>query len=126
MEKSTTFSAPILRYPLLSDNKKILARICFRVKTTDTINRYDIYFRSCSDGSSIIEGVPFTVSYLPVTGTQSLCIIIEISYIEVLITFYSDIFNAFQNTILTNPSERVYISLLHIYLEWFKIKRPKN
>ena len=27
---------------------------------------------------------------------------------------------------LPNPEEMVYICLPHIYLEWFKIKRPKH
>ena len=70
----------------------------------------------------MIKGVYFTVSYEPVAGILSLCIIIAISYIEGLIIFVLDISNAFQNEILTNPKERVYISLLHIYMERLKRK----
>ena len=46
--------------------------------------------------------------------------------IEVLINFILDIYNTFQNTIQPNPKERFYLSLPNIYLEWFKIKFPKN
>ena len=55
----------------------------------------------------MIEGVDFTVSYQPVTGILSLCIIIATAYAECLILFVLDISNAFQNIILCNNSERV-------------------
>ena len=59
-------------------------------------------------------------------GILSLQIIAEIAFAESLIIFVLDISNALQNTIIPNPAERVYISLPHIYLEWFKIKFPKH
>ena len=59
----------------------------------------------------MIEGVDFTVSYQPVTGILSLCIIIATAYAECLILFVLDISNAFQNIILCNNSERVHLSL---------------
>ena len=45
-----------------------------------------------------------------------LLIIIAILFAEGLILFVLDIFNAFQNTILPNPAERVYFSLPYIYI----------
>ena len=33
----------------------------FRLKATDIYNKYDLYSRTCSYGSSIIEGVDFIV-----------------------------------------------------------------
>ena len=109
--------------PSLQPDTKILRpRISFRVKTTGINNKYDLYSITCADGSSMIKGVYFTVSYEPVAGILSLCIIIAISYIEGLIIFVLDISNAFQNEILTNPKERVYISLQHIYMERLKRK----
>ena len=50
---------------------------------------------------------------------------IDIASADSLIIFVLDIYNAFQNIILLNTEERVYISLPHLYLEWFKIKCPK-
>ena len=126
MAKSATFSAPFLRY-LLPPNTKILkTRISIRVKTTDIDNQYDIYSRTCADRSSMIEGVEFTVSYAPVAGICSICIIIEIVSAEGLIIFFLDISNAFQNTILPYPTERVYLSLPHLYLECYKIRLPNH
>ena len=64
----------------------------------------------------MIEGVDFTVSYAPVSGIRSLCIIIEIVSAEGLYIFVLDISNAFQNAILPDPAERVYLSLPHIHM----------
>ena len=58
----------------------------------------------------MIEGVEFTVSYEPVAGIRSLCIITAIASAEGLILFVLDISNAFQNTSLPNPAEIVYFS----------------
>ena len=74
----------------------------------------------------MIEGVDFNISYVPVAGIHSLYIITAIAYTEGLILFVLEISNAFQNTILPNPAERVYISLLYLYLEWYKRKCPKH
>ena len=85
MAKSTTVSAPFLR-SLLPPNTKILRpRIYFRVKTTETDNQYDIYSITCADGSSMIEGFDFTVSYEPVAGILSFRIITEITSAEGLL-----------------------------------------
>ena len=74
----------------------------------------------------MVEGVEFTVSYEPVAGTLSLCIIMAIASAEDLIIFVLDISNAFQNTILPNPAEIIYLSLPYLYLDWYKRKTPKN
>ena len=103
MEKSTTSSAPFLLSSLSSDTKIIRPMIYFRVKITDIENQYDIYDRTCEDGSSIIEGVGFTVSYAPVSGIRSLCIIIAIASEKRQIIFVLDISNDFQNIILPYP-----------------------
>ena len=64
--------------------------------------------------SYIIEGVNFSVSYSPVAGICSLCIIIETESAEGQNIFVLEISNAFHNTILHNPEEIAYLILLHI------------
>ena len=61
MEESITFSAPFLRSSLPQDTKLLHPRIYFRVKKTDIDNQYDIYSRIFIYGSSMLEGVYFTV-----------------------------------------------------------------
>ena len=65
------------------------------------------------------------VSYAPVGSIKFLQNIIPIESAEGAITFILDISNAYQNNILPNPEEIVYLSLPCIHLEWFKIKWPK-
>ena len=117
MENSTTFSAPFLRYLLSPKTKVLRSRISFGVKKTNIDNQYGLFSIELEDGSSMIEVVEFTVSYAPVAGIRSLCIIIAISYAEGLNIFIFDISNDFQNTISSNPVERLYTSLLYIYLD---------
>ena len=74
----------------------------------------------------MIEGVNLTVSYAPMAGILYLCIIISIESAEGLIIFGLYISNAFHNTLLPNPAERVYRSLPHLYLDWYKRKYPKH
>ena len=69
------------------------------------------------DGSCILEGFYFTVSYAPVAGILSLCIIIEVESSEGLIIFVLDISNGFQNILFPNPAVRVYQILTDIYLD---------
>ena len=108
--------SPFLRSSLPPYTKILGQRIYVRVKTSDIENQYDKFSITCADESSILEGVYFTVSYAPLDGISSLHIIIEISSSEVLIIFVLDVSNDFQNTILPNPEEIIYLSLPHLYL----------
>ena len=63
METPTTFSAPFLRSLLPPDTKILRPRIYFSLKTTEIDNQYNLYSRTCTDGSSILEGSDFNVSY---------------------------------------------------------------
>ena len=74
----------------------------------------------------MLEGVEFTVSHAPMEIIKYIRIIITIAFAESMIVFILDISNAFQNTILPNPEDRVYISLQHLYMEWFRRKLPKH
>ena len=74
----------------------------------------------------MIEGFDFNLSYAPVAGILSLCIIIAIAYTEGLIIFVLDIYNSFQNTILPYSSERVYLRLTYLYMDWYKRKWPEH
>ena len=80
MAKSTTSSAQFLCSSLSPDTKIIRPWISFRVKTNKIENQYDIYSRTFADGSSIIGGFEFNVSYAPITGIYSLFIITAIAY----------------------------------------------
>ena len=78
--------------------------------------QYDLYSRTCVDVSSMIEGIDLKFSCAPVEGIKYLRNIIKIESSEGVIIFILDIFNAFQNSILTELKERFNPSLPHIYL----------
>ena len=98
MGKSTTFGAPFLYSSFPPDTKIIHPMISFRVKKNYIDNKYDLYYRTCADRLSVLEGVDFSVSYAPVAGIFSLHIIISIASAEGLILFVLDISNAFQKS----------------------------
>ena len=68
MGKFITFSAQYLCSSFPPDTKILRPRITFRVKTTDFESQYNIYYRTCTDGSFVLEEVDLTVSYAPVAG----------------------------------------------------------
>ena len=92
MANLITFSAPFLKYALPPEKNH--PRISFREKKTIIDNKYDLYSRIFADGSYMIEGFDFTVSYAPVSGIRYLCILIAITSAEGLIIFVLNNFNA--------------------------------
>ena len=126
MEKSTTLIAPFLSSSLPPETKIIFPWIYFRFKTTDIENKYDLYSRTCANESSMLDGVNYTVSYVPVAGIIYIHIIISIASLYGLVIFVLHISNVFQNRILPNPEERDYLIIPHLYLNLFKIKQPKH
>ena len=125
-KKPTKFSTPFEHSSLPTGTKIPCLRISFRVNITYIENKYGLYSRTFTYGSYMLEGVELNVSYTYVARIKPLKIIIAISSTEGLTIFILDIYKAFQNTILPNPEEMVYLSLPNLYLEWFKIKWPKH
>ncbi len=124
MLTSGTFSAPILR-SLVPSNKTILRpRIACKVKDTSIPNQYDLYARTCADGSTQREHIDFTDSYSPVASIDSLRLLLNLAASEGLLISIMDISNAFQNSIIFDATERVYLSLPPLYLDWFRQQWP--
>ena len=73
------------------------------IKATDIDTKYDLYYITSADRSSMLDVADFTVLYAPVAGICSLHIIIEIALEEGLIIFVLEIFNDFNNNVLPNP-----------------------
>ena len=125
MERYTNFFAPIKCSSLSPDTKILCPMISFIVKTTWSDNQYSLTSRTCTDGSYILEGVEFKVSYAPVSSMKYLQTIISISSTDGMIFLILDISNVFQNNILTNLEGKAYPILPHLCLEWFKRKWTK-
>ena len=74
----------------------------------------------------MLEVFDFTVVYATADGILHPCIIMAIASTEGLIIFVLDISNAFHNTFLPDPAERIYLSFPYLYLDWCKIRFPKH
>ena len=124
MMASGTFSAPILR-SLVPSNKTILRPcIACRVKDTSIPHQYDLYARTCVDGSTQREHIDFQDSYSPVASIDGIRMLLNLAASEQLLLSIMDISNAFQNSIIFDASERVYLSLPPLYLDWFRHQWP--
>jgi hypothetical protein len=115
-----TFSAPILRSSVPPQKTVLRPCVVCRVKDTPVPNQYDLFARTCTDGSTQRENINFTDSYSPVASIDSLCLLLNLAASECLLISILDISNAFQNSIIFDAAERVYLSLPPLYLEWFR------
>jgi len=119
-----TFSAPLLRSSVPSNKTIFCPRVTCKVKDTSTPNHFDLYARTCADGSIQKENVDFTDSYSPVGSIDSIRILLNIAASAGLLISILDISNAFQNSIIFDASECVYLSLPPLYLDWFRQQWP--
>jgi hypothetical protein len=114
-----TFSAPLLRTSVPAGKTILHPRIACQVKDTTIAHQYDLYARTCADGSTQRKSINFTDSYPPVASIDSIRLLLNLAASQGLLVSVLDISNAFQNSIIFNPDECVYISLPPLYLDWF-------
>ena len=100
------------------------SRAAYHVKLTDTPHQYDLYVQTCANRPSMHEGIDFQNSYMPVGHIDSLRMIMCIAASKQLCCNLLDISDAFQNSIIFDPQEHVYLTLPPWYLEWFQCKWP--
>jgi len=124
MLASGTFSAPLLRSSVPAHKTILRPRVVLKVKDTSVPNQYDLYARTCADGSTQRENIDFTDSYSPVASIDSLRLLLNLAASEGLLISIIDISNAFQNSIIFDATERVFLSLPPLYLDWFRQQWP--
>jgi hypothetical protein len=124
MARTGTWSAPILHSDLPVNQQVLRPRVSFRVKNTDVTNSYELQGRTCADGSKQQQYIDFNESYTPVGSIDSIRAILCYAAATNLTINVMDISNAFQSSIIFDPTERVYLSLPPKFLEWFLHKWP--
>jgi hypothetical protein len=122
MARTGTWSAPILHSDLPITQQILRPRVSFRVKDTDIADNYELQGRTCADGSKQQQYIDFNESYAPVGSIDSIRAIICYAAATSLVLNVMDISNAFQTSIIFDPSERVYLSLPPKFLDWFMSK----
>jgi hypothetical protein len=107
MQTTGTFSQPMFRSQVPSGKTILQSHIAFCVKDKETTNAYDLYACTCADGSSMREGVDFTNSYSPVGSIDSIRLTVALAAFQGLQLIVLDGSNAFQNSFIFDPMERV-------------------
>jgi len=114
-----TWSAPILKSAAPSGKTILRNRVTFKVKDTDQPNTYELYSRTCVDGSPMKENIDYNNSYSPVGSIDSIHLLLAIAASRKLKLNVLDTSNAFQTNVVFDPDDRTYITLRPFYLEWF-------
>ena len=66
---------------------------------------FDLYVHTCANGFLMLDGVDLQESYAPVGYIKSLHMLLSIAASQCLTCHVLNISNAFQNTIIFDPSE---------------------
>ncbi len=79
MQRTGTWSAPLLRSSIPPGKAILRPRISFRVKDTSTTNTYELQGRTCADGSKMTQYLDFAESYSPVGSIDSIRLILALA-----------------------------------------------
>ena len=82
--------------------------------------------RLCADGSRMIEGIDFDLSYAPVIDGNSLMLMIALATSKGMVFYFLDISNAFQTNVIHDPTKRHYIHMPSMYMQWFCLRFPNH
>ncbi len=105
MQRTGTWSAPLLRSSVPSSKCILNPRISFRVKDTPQPHVYELQGRTCADGNKQKQFLDFDDSYSPVGTIDSIRLLLAIAASKRLTLQVLDISNAFQNSIIFDPEE---------------------
>ena len=126
MHKSSSLSLPFETTLLPKDTTILRPRITCEVKITDSADYYEMKCRMCADGSRMIMGLDYDLSYAPVIDGDSLLLMIALATSKSMVFYFLDISNAFQTNVIHDPSKRHYLHLPTLYMQWFKLRFPHH
>ena len=70
----------------------------------------------CADGSRMIMGLDYDLSYAPVIDGDILLLMIAVSTSLGMTFYFLDISNAFQSNIIHDPNRRHYMHIPALYM----------
>ena len=126
MHHTGTLSIPFCITMLPQDTTILRPRISCEVKITDSMHYYEIKCRLCADGSNMVVGVDYDLSYAPVIEGDALFLILAFVASLSIPLYFLDISNAFQSNIVHDPTKRHHIHLPSLYMKWFKTRFPNH
>ena len=116
MHKSSSLSLPFEINLLPKDTTILCPRITCEVKITDSEDYYEMKCRMCADGSRMIMGLDYDLSYAPVIDGDSLLLMIALATSRGMMFYFLDIFNTFQSNVIHDPSKQYYLHLPTLYM----------
>ena len=126
MHKTGTLSLPFPITNLPNGYSILRPRITCEVKITDSDHYYELKCRLCADGSSMIMGLDYDISYAPVIEGDALLLMMAIATSRGLTFYFLDISNAFQSNVIHDPTKRHYMHLPTLYMQWFRLRFPNH
>ena len=126
MHRTGTLSLPFSMTHLPSQTTVLRPRLTCEVKITDSDNYYELKVRMCADGSRMIMGLDYDLSYAPVIDGDILLLMIAVSTSLGMTFYFLDISNAFQSNIIHDPNKRHYMHIPALYMQWFKFRFPNH
>ena len=126
MHGTGTLSLPFPESQLPSGTTVLRPRLSCEVRITDTDNYYELKIRLCADGSRMVVGIDYDLSYAPVIDGDSLLLMISVATSKGMIFYFLDISNAFQSNIIHDPRRRHYLHLPSLYMKWFRLRFPRH
>jgi hypothetical protein len=122
MNRTGTWSAPVLRSLLPPDTVILLPRSVYAVKPSEVANVYDLQVRTCANVSSMIEGVYYDQSFYPVSSIDSIRMMIALGAAQRKTAYTLDISNAFQTSIVFQACKRTYNSLPPFFVDYISLQ----
>ena len=106
--------------------KVLPTRLSFEVNLTDVMDFYEIKVRMCANGSNMVQGQDFTVSYAPTVDADSFRLSLNISASDDMVVVFIDASNDFQTDVISDPNKRIYVTLHTMNMEWFRARFPNH
>ena len=110
MHNSGILSCQFPRISIVKGKKALPTRLSFEVKLTDELDVYEIKVTMCANGSKMIHGHDYIVSYSPTADTESFRLTTTIIASDEMIVVFIDVSNAFQTNVISEPNKRVHIT----------------
>ena len=124
MHKSSSLSLPFEIILLPKDTTILRPRITCEVKITDSEDYYEM--KCNADGSRMIMGLDYDLSYAPVIDGDTLLLMIALATSKGMVFYFLDISNAFQSNFIHDPSKRYYLQLPTLYMQWSRLRFPNH
>ena len=96
-------------------------RISCKVQITDTDNYCKLNYRLCADGSRMVVGIDYDISYAPIIDRYILLLMITVATSKKMTFYFPNILNIFQSNTIHDSNKSHYICLQSLYMSCFRL-----